>query len=212
MVEQGPLEIVVPANVDAAERLERLLQSLERESRDLRLRQDAAGPLGATISTHPAGAIPLAIAGLCDLQAHRFEAAEQALAAAVTQGLDNCDVRYHLALARAMQSRWADAVSLLSDAALQKGSPPALVLLARCLHHLQRTDDAMAACQARLAATSTDAEAHGLLALLLQECGRSQEALMHIDAALALVPLQREALLAREWLQGPSAQTLDQLQ
>lgn len=66
---------------------------------------------------------------------------------------------------------------------------------ARSLHHLGHRAEAIDALQAHPEAIADDAEANGVLALLLYDQGRTQEAREHVDAALARDPAQIEALL-----------------
>jgi len=71
------------------------------------------------------------------------------------------------------------------------------VLRARCLQHLARGAEAMEDCQRCLARTPDHAEAAGLLALVLYDQQRVDEAQRYIDLALAIDPVQLEALLVR---------------
>jgi tetratricopeptide (TPR) repeat protein len=73
---------------------------------------------------------------------------------------------------------------------------------ARSLHHLGRRAEAIDALQAHPEVMADDAEANGVLGLLLYDEGRAQEAREHVDAALAREPTQIEALLTLASMQS----------
>lgn len=192
-----------------SERLQRLLGYLRMDPSNLPLRKDAireAAGVGewqtvrALVDTglraYPEDAELLAESGFAHLQAQRYTDAEQVLLDALELGIGPAEVRYNLAFALFMQARYADALEHLSAPLMPFELPLALVLRARCLHHLRRLDDAVADCKARLAAEPDDAEANGLLALILYDQRRVDEARAHAEAAVRRNPRQVEALLA----------------
>jgi len=148
------------------------------------------------LKIHPGQRELLALSGLVHLQAQRYGEAEQALSAALAAGLEAFEPRYNLAFALFAQSRHEEALAQLADPRLAAAVSLALLLRARCLQHLQRHDEAIAACSDYLRVAPEAADAHGILALLLQESGRGAEAQSHIGAALAQDPNQLEAMLA----------------
>lgn len=196
-------------------RLNRLLAYLEHDSGNLALRKDAvreacdAGQwetarrlIDAGLEAHPDEAGLLALSGFAHLQAQRYDDAEQTLSTALARGVSAPEVRYNLAFARFMQRRYSDALELLADPLMSQALPLALLLRARCLHHLQRPEEAIADCREHLIAAPSDADTYGLLGLLLQEQQRNEEAKLHIDIALQQNPKQLEAMLARACLQS----------
>jgi len=173
----------------ASVRLERLLAFLERDTGNLLLRETAireacdagcwetAGSLiEAGLQAHPAQARLLAFSGLVHLNAHRYRDAEEALSAAVAQGLNTREM-------------------------------PALLLRARCHHFLGKLEEAIADCERHLTGIADDGDAHGLLALVLYEQHRKDEANEHAREALIRKPQQLEALLALACLLADSGQS-----
>jgi tetratricopeptide (TPR) repeat protein len=194
-------------------RLHRLLGFIEHDPGNLSLRKDAicaaseAGHwdvardlIDAGLRAYPGEAELLAHSGAAHMYEQSFAEAEQVLAAATRKGVDAPAVHYNLAYARFMQKRYAQALDGLGAPVLQ-ALPLALVLRARCLHHLGRRDEAIAACRERLAAAPADAETNGVLALLLQEQGEVEAARKLAEAALSENPRQLEARLALASLQ-----------
>jgi tetratricopeptide (TPR) repeat protein len=143
----------------------------------------------------PDDASLLALSGFEHLQSRRYADAERALSAAISNGLEAPEPRYNLAFARFAQGRHEEALAIL-DERVYGTVPLAILLRARCLHHLQRHDEAIAASSSYLQVEPDRADAHGILALLLQETGRSREAQPHIAVALGRDPHQLEAMLA----------------
>jgi tetratricopeptide (TPR) repeat protein len=203
----------VPPSTSPSARLNRLLQCLDHDTGNVALRKDAVREACETrqwdmarelvdvgLWLHPDDAELLAQSGFVYLHEQRYADAGLALSAALANGVNAPEVRYNLAFACFMQKRYSQALELSSDP-LPETLPLAFLLRARCLHHLQRPDEAIVSCRARLAAAPTDVEAQGLLALLLQEQGRHEEAQSHIDAALAENPRQLEAMLAQAGMQ-----------
>jgi Tfp pilus assembly protein PilF len=137
------------------------------------------------------------LSGLVHLQAQRYVDAEQVLSAALARGVEAAEVRYNLAFALFMQQRHADSLEILAAPALSQTIPPALLLRARCLHHLDRREEAVADCRGHLAVVPDSAETQGLLALLTYEQGQSDNARVHAEAALRQHPQQLEAMLVR---------------
>lgn len=203
----------VPAETTSL--LNRLLAYVERDAGNLVLRKDAIREacntgqweiarnlLDAGLLSHSEEAELLAFSGFAYLQAQRYADAARALSAAIAQGLRAAEPRYNLAFAYFMMERHADALELLMDPAIQQAVSVALLLRARCLHHLNRLLEAVADCRAHLAVFADDPEAGGLLALLLHEQSYAEEARVLVDAVLAKDPKQLEALLTRAYLQS----------
>ncbi|MBB6091185.1 tetratricopeptide (TPR) repeat protein [Povalibacter uvarum] len=189
-------------------RLDRLLSYIESDSTNLALRNDAireacdAGEwkiaralIESGLSKHPGSAALLASLGLVELQAQRYVEAECALVAALAGGLEAPEVRFNLAFCRFGLGDYAQALELLADPVLVPVLPIALLLRARCLHHLDRPLEAIADCKAYLEFASDDADAKGLLSLLLYEKRSLSEARGLSEAALLQNATQLEAML-----------------
>jgi len=202
-------------SVGSSNRLGRLLALMERDPGNVVLRRDAIreaidagdwavadGLLDVGLVQHPDDGELLALRGLAHLQAQRYGDAETALASALAHGLRAPELHYSLAMAQFRQGRHAQALERLGAASVIEAVPVALVLRARCLHHLRRAELAIADCRAFLAIVPDDALAHGLLALLLQEEHRDDEARVHVEAALRQDPTQLEASLAMASMQA----------
>jgi tetratricopeptide (TPR) repeat protein len=189
-------------------RLERLLSHIELDAANLVLRKDAIREACDTgewdiarrlidngLLVNPGEPWLLAFRGYAHLQAQRFSEAEQALRGALIAGVDALEVRYNLAFALFMQKRHEDALELLEREAA-RSLPLALMLRARCLHHLGRRAEAISDCVGLLAVASDDADTNGLLALLLYEEAQPEAAARHAEAALSRSSNQLEAMLA----------------
>jgi tetratricopeptide (TPR) repeat protein len=166
-----------------------------REACDTHLWHVARSLIDAGLQAHPRDSELLSFSGLVCLQAQSYPQAVRALTGALAQGLEAAEVRYNLAYAHFMATRHADALEQLTDSVVAQVLPFALLLRARCLYHLNRPMEAIADCQAYLSLAADDAEASGLLALLLHEQDRGEEAQVRVDEALSKDPLQLEALL-----------------
>lgn len=190
-------------------RLQRLLARIEHDSDNLALRKKAvreacdtghwevaANLLDVGLRAYPDEPELLALAGTIHLNGQQYAEAAQALSLALAQGLDSADLHHNLALARLMQDRHDQALELLDNSVAPRVLSLKLLLRARCLYHLKRPLEAIADCRAQLAVFPEDAEAGGLLALLLHEHDPEADATDLIDAALLRNPRQREALLA----------------
>ncbi len=191
-------------------RLVRLLRYIESDSTNLALRIDAireacnAGEwkiaralIESGLSAHPGSPELLASLGLVELQAQRYLEAERALVAALAGGVDAPEVRFNLAFCRFTLGNYAQALELLTNPVLAPVVPNALLLRARCLHHLDRPLEAIADCKAYLELASADADAKGLLSLLLYEKRSLGEARALSEAALRQDATQLEAMLTR---------------
>jgi tetratricopeptide (TPR) repeat protein len=198
-------------------RLQRLLQFVEQDSANLTLRKDAIreacdagdwqaahGLVDVGLQAQPLEPELLALSGLICLQTQRYPQAVHALSGAIAGGLDDVVVRYNLAFAYFMATRYDDALVLLTDAVVAQVPPMACLLRARCLHHLNRPLEAIVDCNACLEQLPGDTEAGGLLALLLYDQGRTEDARARVDTVLSKDALQREALLARASLLADS--------
>jgi len=205
---------------DPSSRLARLMGYLELDPGNLMLRLDAireafaTGQWDAARQLLDAGldACPdqpqlLALSGFSHMQARRFSDAEKALQGALDAGVNSPELRHDLAFAMFLQRRYADALEQLSVQPASAGPPFGLVLRARCLHHLRRPGEAISTLKSHLGDAPKDAEAHGLLALLLQEEGDLEQARAHVEAALERNPRQIEALLTLASLQTDAQET-----
>jgi tetratricopeptide (TPR) repeat protein len=175
-----------------------------REAFDTGYWEVARKLIDSGLSSHTADPELFALSGFSFLQALRYADAEQALSMALAQGLVAPEVHYNLAFAQFMQRRYSQALERLSTPPLPEGLPMAFVLRARCLHHLERRAEAIADCRAHLGSAPADAEANGLLALLLYEQGESECAREHARVALEQDPRQVEALLCMASVQFDS--------
>ena len=197
-------------------RLNRLLVFIEHDASNLSLRNDAireAFSIGHWdtarkliddgLRLYPQDAGLLAFSGFCHLQARHYNDAEEALSAAQALGLDAAEVHYNLAFAKFGQKRHEEALAMLTEQVSQ-AVPLALLLRARCLHHLNRRAEAAEMCRAHLAVTANDGETHGLLGLLLYEQGLADQAMPHVNAALEQNPQQLEAMLVSAAVQSDS--------
>lgn len=198
------------APTDQPSRLDRLLRYIESDSTNLALRNDAIREacnvgqwkiaralIERGLRAHPQNAALLASLGFVELQAQRYIEAERALAAALARGVEAPEVRFNLAFCRFTLRDYAAALELLADAVVALVLPGALLLRARCLHHLDRPLEAIADCKAYLELSSEDADAKGLLSLLLYEKRSLKEARALSEAALRQNTTQLEALLTR---------------
>jgi tetratricopeptide (TPR) repeat protein len=213
-----PQESAAQPSVDRG-RLERLLAFLQHDPGNLKLRKDAIREacnalqwpiahelLDAGLQAHPEDAELLAQAGLVHLHHERYEDAEHVLTAALAQGLEPAEVRYNLAFTLFMLRRPEEALQHLLPPLMVFELPRTLILRARCLHYLNRRDEAIVDCRALLAQDTADAEANGLLALLLYERDERDTARRHLDSALRRDPTQCEALLTLASLQFDAEQ------
>jgi tetratricopeptide (TPR) repeat protein len=197
-----------PAVSPQPARLDRLLPHMERDPSNLALRKEviraacesgqwqaARVVLDVGLRLHPAEAELRALSGLVYMQTQQFREAELSLYAALGQGLAPAEVRYNLAYSQYMQGRYADALARLSSPLLPFELPVALLLRARCLHHLGFRQEAIEDCVGYLVQVPGDADAHGRLALLLYEVQSTEAAAQHAATALNIIPSQQEALL-----------------
>lgn len=119
--------------------------------------------------------------------------------AAIAGGLDTRALRFNTAYAQLYLGNTSRVNELLTEAGehYEDCTPDYLVLKARALHHLERPEEAEKLLRLAIAHQPENADALGILALLLQEEGRDDEALTYAEQALAIAPRQMEALLAR---------------
>lgn len=194
--------------------LDRLLKYLELDERNRPLRQDAlqeACRAGAWLIArklvedglllHPDEAGLLELCGVSCLRARRYDDAEHMIALIFERGAGDSNLRYSLALAMSMQGRHGDALEQLSGDAVIHDVEIAPLLKARCLHHLDRLDDAIVECSTYLSRVPRDANGHGVMALLLYDKGGQPAASRHCRTALELDPSQCEGLLVQALIQ-----------
>jgi len=195
-------------------RLQRLQSFLQADAGNVALRKDAIREacdtgqwqiaqelIEAGLLIGPDDAGLLGHAGFVHLQQQRYDDAERVLSAALAQGLDTPELHYNLAFAIFMQRRYEAALEHLNAPLLPLELPLARLLKARCLHHLGRRPEAIEACWMFLVSAPDHAEAHGLLALLLNDESQQESAAEHVQAALTRDPQQLEALLAHASMQ-----------
>lgn len=199
----------------ALARLNRLLTYVAIDPGNLTLRKDSINEacdrgqwetaqqlIRAGLQLHANEPDLLVFCALVNFHIQSYAQAEQALAAARALGIDAPELKYNLALVLFMQRRYADALDAMQEASVADTVPQALLLRARCLHHLGRPAQAAAECRARLALAPDDPETRGVLALLLYEQGLLDEAKRHATAALQLDATQLEGLLALASMQA----------
>ena len=198
----------LPQNRDAQVRFTRLNQFLSQDPSNLNLRSQviaaafAAGAwseadalLQEGLSQAPDSPELHAHAGYLALRKQQYSDAQSHFETAVTNGLDLPQIRYNLAFAQFQLGLHQEALASLNAVAKQQDKSHDMQLLAaRCLHHLDQRE---AAIDVIRALKSDSSEAEGLLALLLHELDRSEDALAAAHRALTTNPNQLEALLAR---------------
>jgi tetratricopeptide (TPR) repeat protein len=197
-----------------ASRLSRLINYLATDPSNIRLRRDVlreACRLNAWdvlrrvvdegLAGTPSEASLLAWQGFSNLQLKQYGQAETALTQALAQGLEPAEIRYNLALAQFLQKNYVAALSHLSAPLLPFELPSALLLRARCQHALANPKEAIDSIQAYLKSEPEDAEANGLLALLLYESNLHHQATIKMHIALKADPTQREALVMQATMQ-----------
>lgn len=134
-------------------------------------------------------------AGYLALRNQQYPDAQSHFEQALANGLALLQIRYNLAFAQFQQGLHQESLNNLKTIAAEDGMTHDMHLLhARCLHHLGQREAAIEVLQ-KLASDKPEAE--GLLALLLHELDRSEDALAAANRALANDPNQLEALLAR---------------
>jgi tetratricopeptide (TPR) repeat protein len=190
-------------------RLHRLLGLLQLEPGNLQLRQQAILEawqrqewgmsrelIDDGLTIHPANGHLLAQSGLAFLHASSYAEAEAVMSAAAQSDDAPAWNLFYLAYARFKLDRYELALEALSSTSLVRSVPAALLLRARCQHHLNRREEAIADCKSHLLLSPHDADTHGLLALISYELQDERGAATSAHTALRLNPNQREALLA----------------
>lgn len=196
------------------ERLRKLLEFLQRDPDNLSLRKDAIRLahdtrswkiadelLAAGLTAQPLDPALHALLGYSHLQARRYADAERELWAALSLGIEPAEVRYNLALSMFMQQRYADALEYLNAPLLPFELPLVSMLRARCLHRLQRLEEALASCEQYLLHVGPDAEGQGLMSLLCYDTGQADRAQRYAEAAVELHDMQLEARVVLASLQ-----------
>lgn len=195
-------------NSDAHTRFMRLNRFLAQDPGNLGLRSQtiaaafAAGAwneaeslLREGLNQAPESAELHAHAGYLALRNQQYADAQLHFETAVANGLSLPQIRYNLAFAQFQQGLYQQALNSLNAIAAEEAMTHDMhLLLARCLHHLGQRE---AAIQVLQTLASDKPEAEGLLALLLHELDRQEDALAAANRALATDPNQLEALLAR---------------
>jgi tetratricopeptide (TPR) repeat protein len=107
---------------------------------------------------------------------HRFAEAQNALRALIDSGEVDAALWHNLGLALFHQDRWSEARDCFAQAA-ERGlhTAPNYRYLAYALHHLGRTDEAVAACR-HWVELAGDADSNGYLALLEMDRGNFAQA------------------------------------
>lgn len=190
------------------ERLDRLLSFIQHDPLNLALRREAIGEaflcqewgkvaqlLEDGLAFHPDDVDLLDAAAAWHQHQHRFDDAIEMLSMARLRGIDALRLRYQAARAHFMQMRFAEALDELRIPDLARAVPASLTLRARCLHGLERIEEAIENCNRRLEVEPHDADTAGLLALLYYEQSRLSEASALAEQALSRVPDQLEAML-----------------
>ena len=195
-------------NREAQARFMRLTQFLNQDPNNLNLRSqaiaaafaagawnEAEGMLQAGLGQAPESAELHAHAGYLALHKQQYSDAQSHFGTAVANGLALPQIRYNLAFAQFQQGLYQEALASLNAVAAEDVMTHDMVLLlARCMHHLDQREAAIEVLQ-KLASDKPEAE--GLLALLLHELDRQEDAIAAANRALAINPNQLEALLAR---------------
>lgn len=118
-----------------------LRKSAIREALDAGQCASARQLIDDGLDSDPLNADLLAFCGIVYLRERRYADAAQSLASAVALGPQPAEVHYDLAFARYCDGRYADALDVLSTQVCL-AAPLANVLRARCLHELERLDEA----------------------------------------------------------------------
>ena len=206
-------------NAEMSARFERFLGFLNTDPRNISLRLStielgiecqAWEKLGRLvidgISLAPDNASLRAHAGVLALRDQDYTLACEHFDFAITSGssVHSPSILYNYAFASFYLAKHEQAYSLLTQidpaSAIQKSVN---VLAARCLHHLGRPEEAIELLRL-IPPDELDAEAQGVLALLLHETSNEADASEAANRALSLNPVQLDALLARASLEAES--------
>ena len=197
-----------PPSTEAAQRLQRLRGFLQQDPDNVGLRSQtiaaaiAVGEWDAVdlllqegFARTPEAAELHAHAGFAALHKQAYEQAKTHFNAAISQGLSVPTVRYNLAFSQFLLGQHAAALEALALFAPDEQNKVQYALLkARCLHHI---GDREGAITVLMPVRNNSPEVEGLLALLMYEVDRNDDALEAANRALTHHPHQLEALLAR---------------
>ncbi len=206
-------------NAETSARFERFSGFLNTDPKNISLRLNAIelgiecqawdklGQLVADgISLAPDNASLHAHAGMLALRDQNYILACEHFEFVITSDnfVSDASVLYNYAFARFYLAEYERAHSILIQipptSMIQKSVN---VLSARCLHHLGKPEEAIELLRL-IPAEEMDAEAQGVLALLLHETLKETDASEAANRALSLNPVQLDALLARASLEAES--------
>jgi Flp pilus assembly protein TadD len=131
----------------------------------------------------------------------RLSLAEEVLLTMSRRGVDDPWVEFNLAYVYCAQKRFQSALALLFEhPAVEQAIPAAVVLRARCLHHLGRVDEAYSILEPMLQEDSSHFDALGLAALLELDRERLAEASSLATRALTGDPGNVEAIVTHGYV------------
>ncbi|PCK06927.1 MAG: hypothetical protein COA42_16895 [Alteromonadaceae bacterium] len=184
--------------------------------------------LPSALQTHPESAELAVHAGFFSMRADDQNQAQQHFQRAIESGLNDINIHYNLALSyyfsqdySSCDTQLARLTELVSEAQEEAADGSNLtrersLLSARCLHHLDRMDEAVAVLNDYLNtintssnvtpdttinstsnASTVDTDAEGLMALILCDNSQSDSAMAHANRAMQASEPCLEALIAR---------------
>ena len=209
------------ADQDSAARIRKLLGFLEIDPGNLMLRitiadlQHGSGDFaaaeagfGAVLELQPDHAIARSRLAGVYISQHRFEEAESLLRVLDSQPQPDPAVTHNLGIALVYQQRWEEALQTLRAAAAAGIAEQSnLTYQAYCLHHLGKTEEALAAATEALKLGSDD-EVLGYVSLLQMDSGDMKSASRNAARVLERDPDNALANLVRGWW-GLETQEID---